>query len=217
MAPRPKRWRFSLATILLLLTIAALVVSHVRMSRQLAVRDAQVQVAQAEVEMLWKEVGYLDVTDKTKLHIVATPPHLDMVWRWKVFVPAAQPYQIHSLIKRSSGGSATSTSLLQAGASIVEYAIYKGPQGNWKGKLTVVYGGATASTGSPLPDWFDSIRTSRSGLLHADGTHQYEVDRPVTLLDLTATPSSPDEAATDQDVPETTIKVWVEPVKKASN
>lgn len=223
-AKPPRPWRFSLATILLLLAIVALIVSHVRISRQMALREAQLsaelEAARAEVEKLRKEVGYLDVTDKKKLHIAAAPTHLDLDWKWKIFVPEGESFHVHDLIEKSSGGSSSNRLPLETGENLIQFVVYKGPEGGWKKKLLVKQDRGNTSVSSDLPEdamsWFGAGTTSTGGLTSASGTHQYDVESTVDLLKMTARANRPrdEAAAAEEDQPETQIKVWIEPKKE---
>ncbi|QDU76116.1 Cell division protein FtsL [Bremerella volcania] len=189
--PKRNRWTsFSLLTILLLLTIAALGISHVRMSWQMDENNQAMATMEAELAKLRKEAGYLEISDESLVHVVAAPTHEDLVWRWKVFVPDGVTMKSHMSVKRSTGGSMTSTSQLGEGENQIELAIYRGPEGEWKQKITVIHGPSTSSSSGQLPEdfmsWLNNATTSSSGLMRSEGTKVFQPDQDVTLLKMTA-------------------------------
>lgn len=220
-SPRRNRWTsFSLLTILLLLTIAALGVSHVRMSWQLDENNQAMATMEAELTQLRKETGYLEITDEKLVHVVAAPTHEDLVWRWKVFVPEGVTIKSHMQVKQSTGGSTTGTSRLQEGTNQIELAIYRGPEGQWKQKLTVVRGPSTSSSSSDLPEefmsWLNNAMTSSSGLLNAEGTKTFQPDQEITLLTMTArgrVKPDPETGERSKQLTEesTEITAWLKP------
>ncbi len=217
--------RFSLWTAFLLVTIAVLAVSNWQAAARLIERDEQLTAAQKEIQQLRNEVGYLELGDKTKVHVVAAPTHLDLVWRWKVYVPDGANLKAYGTFKQPTGGSATSVKTLESGENHIELAIYQGPDRTWKRKLTVTRGGSTSSSSSGIPDelvtWTGSFSTSTSGLLRKEGTKVYDVDTEVTLLKMTVEKNKPhnppdEEAEAEQDqspAPTTEIAVWIGPEK----
>ncbi len=65
-----KRFSFSILQAFLILTIVALAVSHVAMFRRLQQAREQVRQAEAEIDIVRKEYGYLRGEDPGKIHIV---------------------------------------------------------------------------------------------------------------------------------------------------
>ncbi len=222
-ASRRNRWTsFSLLTILLLLTIAALGISHVRMMWQLDANNEAMAAMEAELTELRKETGYLEITDEKLVHVVAAPTHEDLVWRWKVFVPKDLVMQSHSKVAQSTGGSMSSTSRLNEGENLIELAIYRGPEGEWKQKITRISGPSTSSSSSKLPEefmkWMGNSSTSSSGLLRAEGTKTFQPDETITLLKLTAhsrTQADPKTGEPGKESEESTeVSAWLAPEKK---
>lgn len=218
--PKQNRWTsFSLLTILLLLTIVALGISHVRISWQMDENNKAMATMEAELDELRKEAGYLEITDESKVHVVATPTHEDLVWRWKVFVPEGVTLDSYMEMKQSAGGSMTSQSQLRSGQSRIELAIYRDPEGEWKQKITVINGSSTSSSSGQLPEdfmkWKSNSTTSSSGLLRSEGTKTFDTDAEITLLKMTARGREKADPKTGERGKEseeyTEITAWIAP------
>ncbi|PQO25134.1 hypothetical protein C5Y96_26920 [Blastopirellula marina] len=223
---RRNRWTsFSLLTILLLLTIVALSISHVRMSWQMDENNQAMATMEAELTQLRKEAGYLEITDEKLVHVVAPPTHEDLVWRWKVFVPQGVVMKSHMQTKRSTGSSMTTTSQLDEGENLVELAIYRGPEGEWKQKITVIRGHDTSSSSVDLPEdfmsWLNNASTGSSGIMRSSGTTTFQPDEDITLLKMTARgreKPDPNTGAPGKDLEAfTEITAWLEPEASTSN
>lgn len=222
--PRRNRWTsVSLFTILLLLAIIALGISHVRILWQLDENNKAMATMEAELIELRKETGYLEITDEKLVHVVAAPTHEDLVWRWKVFVPEDVEMRSHLQVKQLSGSSTGATSQLQSGENHIELAIYRGPEGQWKQKITVVSGPTSSSGSSDLPEefmsWLNNAMTSTSGLLRAEGTKTFQTDQKITLLEMSARGREKPDPVTGERSNKFTkesaeVTAWLEPSKQ---
>ena len=82
----------------------------------------ELHTAKSEISSLRGQLGYLDVKDQTKLHVVSvsTAPPL---YRWRVFVPETDPYHIVVLVdgveSLSDSDGALAVRGLQAGENMV--------------------------------------------------------------------------------------------------
>ena len=76
---------FSILTLLLVIVIVALGISHVRMARELA--DAQ-----SEVEAIRRDFGYIRIEDPSKLHISRISQHKNKL---RIVVPPGDRYFLH--------------------------------------------------------------------------------------------------------------------------
>ncbi len=83
-----RRPRFSLLTLLLLLTIAAIVVTVWQLYAELG-------PLRGEVKRLRNEVGELSVDDKTKLHAIRVPTDAESTWKWRVWIPKGRATVAH--------------------------------------------------------------------------------------------------------------------------
>ncbi|MBA2113876.1 hypothetical protein [Bremerella alba] len=218
------RWTsFSLLTILLLLTIVALGISHVRMSWDLDENNKAMATMEAELNKLRKETGYIDIQDESLVHVVTAPTHEDLIWRWKVFIPDGVTMRSMMRAKYLTGGSITSGSRLESGENQIELAIYRGPKGHWKQKITIVNGPSKSSSSGTLPEeymsWFNNATTSTSGLTRTDGTKTFQPDEDIKLLTMTARPNKkrdPESGSSTGKQPDesTEITAWMTLVEK---
>jgi hypothetical protein len=83
-APR-RRLRFRLLTMILTIAVALLSVSHFYTTIKL--RDSTQKVAK-----LRDELGYIEVEDRTKVHVLALPTTEIDTWRWRLFIPKGARY-----------------------------------------------------------------------------------------------------------------------------
>ncbi|HVX11487.1 MAG TPA: hypothetical protein VHC22_09920 [Pirellulales bacterium] len=145
------RVRFSLRAFLLLLFIASLIGSNLFTAWQLGkVREENAQMR--------KELGYLVVSDPTKVNVVAVPTYEDMLWRWRIYVP-----QGHSLwicgstrdVPQIGVTDSYSSATLTEGEYLLTAAIRPDRHGKWQ--LTVARQGGSASFGFGGDDgtWID--------------------------------------------------------------
>jgi hypothetical protein len=86
--------RFSLATLLLLVTIVCL--SAALWSSWVQLRDtkSRLQVAEARIEKYRIELGYLTIEDFSKLHWIRIPRPGDLQWQWRVYVPEENRFSV---------------------------------------------------------------------------------------------------------------------------
>lgn len=80
------RRSLSLLTMLLLVAICCLSISHFNTSRQLA-------ESQRELRRIRDEVGYLTVEDETKVNIVALQTGDPNTWQWRLYIPKGARYK----------------------------------------------------------------------------------------------------------------------------
>jgi hypothetical protein len=72
--------RFSLRQVFVVVTLVACFVALATQQR----RVAKLQVDNARYR---RELGYLEITDPSRLHAVGLPPTEDWLWQWHVYVP----------------------------------------------------------------------------------------------------------------------------------
>ena len=160
--------KFSLRSLILLTTIAAMVaalVSLQRHNRQLAQRNAQLR---DENLRLRNELGELSVEDPTQLHAIRTSNGEGLQWEWRIWIPEGHVYLL-----RGSGGMVPEEGwpqeggtiyLRDSGEQVIRYRIVKDPRNDkWYGSLSTRSG----SVGKDLQEWVDwgstSSRTSGVG------------------------------------------------------
>jgi hypothetical protein len=96
---RLQRISFSLVTIFLLVTIAALSVSHVAMMRRMrevqSVARAEVATANAELELVRKEFGYIKVEDPKRIYITRIESNAAGGNHYRMHIPAGTQLMLH--------------------------------------------------------------------------------------------------------------------------
>jgi hypothetical protein len=82
--------RFSLSTLMLLVTISAVSVNLVITYRKLSLTTV-------ELDKYRKEIGYLDIGDKNKIHARAVRTVGSLRWAWRIHIPENKKYVLHEL------------------------------------------------------------------------------------------------------------------------
>ena len=82
------RGRFSLASLLLLTAIVALVIALI-----VAKRTWKAEVA--ELQTLRDIAGHLTISDPNNVHVIGVPTVGAHHWRWRVYLPETQDYLLH--------------------------------------------------------------------------------------------------------------------------
>ncbi len=163
-----KTVRFSLATLLVIVTFAGLGLSLWSTGRSL--RQANLENLRLEYELseLRREVGYIDVTDTGKIHAIARPSLEDLTWRWRIYVPH-NDFELHWGFNgiSSEGIDAQYTSMggwLEQGQQELTCAIRRDDtDGQDRWTLICQSSLGHAKTGKGLPDgcnpWFTEQRS----------------------------------------------------------
>ncbi len=158
----PRRPRFSLRTLLLLTTIAALGVAVWKLG-------SEVVPMRAEVRRLRVEVGDLVVEDESKLYAIQAHTDSELTWKWRMWIPPGKSYRI-----RCVDGPVPKDGFTEGGGTIylhssgefwVAYRIRRNPRdGKWYSSLSHAEGGV----GKDLQEWVEwrSISTETSGVGH---------------------------------------------------
>jgi hypothetical protein len=182
--PRP-RLQFSLATLMLLVTVACMAVA-------LWVTSRELRSLRAENQKYRNESGHLTISDRGKLHVIQAPTTDGDTWRWRLFVPDDRKFLLHTRVGDVSltgytGGSGSSTTL-PAGERLVSVRIARDIGG--KRVLRFDFGeGGSMSTGveGRQGDWLDrdmrGYSTSGAG---AGKTESAEPGQPLELIRLRA-------------------------------
>jgi hypothetical protein len=79
--------RFSLLGLFALVTIVALAVA-------LYLTQSRLALAQAEVQRLRRETGYLTIDDPTQVHVINVPTTDAMHWRWRIYLPGGHDFGV---------------------------------------------------------------------------------------------------------------------------
>lgn len=89
-SPKRRSWgiRFSLLSMILLITVVALSISHWQMFEQLS----QMKVRN---EQLSQALGIPPITDSTKVTAIGVPVMTQESWEWHVFLPEGKEYDLY--------------------------------------------------------------------------------------------------------------------------
>lgn len=79
--------RFSLATLLLLVTIVCLSAALWSSSKELRRARADLEAVRAKTDEYRNELGYPTIEDPSKLHFIRVPLPGPQQWQWRVYVP----------------------------------------------------------------------------------------------------------------------------------
>lgn len=206
-ASAPKRRpRFSLLNLLLLMAVVAMGITIAQLRSELV-------SLRAENERLRDEVGELTITDPTKLHAILAPGQGELVWKWRVWVPARRTYRLRSYgglgkVPESGFPDDGGTLYLRPanngeGQEVwVEYRIEKGRDGEWRGRLRT----ATGGVGVELHPWANSKSLGSRNVGVLTSTAVAEEGKPFLLMKYRIL-----EPGTDIPDPADGFMVWIEP------
>jgi hypothetical protein len=141
--------RFSLLTVLLVMTIAGLSLVIWRQWRE-------VGPLRAEVRRLRNEVGELSIDDRTKVYAIRIPTKEPLSWKWRVWLPDATGGVIHfhfgEVARDGFPDSHHSSGLgLHAGEHVIELKVFRDPvSGKWKASCA----GTTTTLSEAGTEWF---------------------------------------------------------------
>ncbi len=220
--------RFSLATLLLLVTIVCL--SAALWSSWVQLRDTKSQLlaTEARAEKYRSELGYLTIEDASKLHWIRVPRPGDLQWQWRVYVPEANRFRIlvaddqipQMGVAKVFKGEIT----LPAGEVTLHASVYRDHNGHRKFRVEAldVPGLSTFKYGmeGPRSEWLDAGGWSCSA-----GDDHTEVPAGVDAVLLRLTASKVTRKTDEQgrpgteyripDGPAAGLMVWVRDSKKA--
>jgi hypothetical protein len=196
------RPRVSLLSVLVLLTIASMAIVIVQLWRELG-------PLREEVRRLRDETGTLVVEDPTKLHAIRVDTHDDMLWKWRIWVPAGSAYNLRAtgapIPKDGFPTRGAMMSLHEPGEQYIEYRIDKYPRNDqWRGTLRT----RDSSVGSDIHPWVTwDTRTSRSNGV-STRAQTFEPGKKALLLRFRTSQKS---NAQDVEDPAEGFMVWLEP------
>lgn len=134
-AMRNRLPQFSLSTLLLLTTIAALVITTFTLW-------LKVEPLRREVRRLRDAVGELNVTDVTKPHAIEIDTETELHWRWLVWIPEGESHVLRLETKEIPAVGIPEITKHRIGLTgdgeelLVEYRVGREPNGNYVGHLT---------------------------------------------------------------------------------
>ncbi len=175
------RPQYSLATLLLLVTVTCLAVALWSTSREL-------RELRTENQKYRNESGYLTITDPKNVHAIRIPQPGDSNWHWRVFIPEGRQFRLRTLWHNipekgfsSGGGQPSSFWTLVPGEQI----IFAGVSQNLAGERVFRVRSNRASTYFPVGDWLMGSRWEFSSI--GTSTRSVSPGEPLELLRLRAT------------------------------
>ncbi len=203
--------RFSLQTLLLLLTIVGMAVGFsalIDKNRRLAAVNAALV---KENQRLRDEAGELSIDDKSQLHAMRIPTDNYLEWAWRIWIPEGREYRL-----RSFGGKVPKEGWPQHGGTmwmrspgeqVVRYRILRDPRdGHWYGSLST-RGGSVGKDRQVWVGW-DS-RTSTTGGIGAT-TEAYPPDQTVEICRHRVSQADSSDQIED---PAAGFVIWLQPVR----
>jgi len=181
--------RYSLASLFVIVTFAGLGAGLWSVNRKLTHVSLENVHLKYELSVLRREVGYLEITDEKKIHVIALASLEKLTWRWRIYIPR------HDLELHWGFGEISSEGLhtryakvggyLQEGEQVLTCAIRKNAQGEWS--LICQSSLHHDTTGVSLPDGCEPWFTERR---RRNGAFGYAVSG-VSLWQVVRSPSEP--------------------------
>jgi len=211
------RPRFSLATLLLGVTMACLLAALAATSAKLRQVRAELAAAQAQLAEYRVQFGYVDISDPSKLHAACIPTTTPWLWMWRVYVPAEGRwklrFQTNQIEPHGFSGDLGGSMPLPPGEGILYARVTR------DAKRRLVFrvgqrGGSSCTYGLPddwlrrNPGWLPEGVFARSGTVVA------EPNKPLVLLRFRATREEREKDGTGRvirapDGPTDGVLVWI--------
>jgi hypothetical protein len=220
--------RFSLGQMFVVVTLVACVIALVTMQRQLA----RLQVENARYR---RELGYLDITDPSKLYAVGLPQTEDWLWQWRLYMPKDGQYMLgiaacgippHDLPAQAkdfypkgnqsayhNGGLQLSTYSLNIGPDpyvILRARLAKTLNGSWQVRIAASNGWhCSMGLGEKEPVW---LRQYSSECVSEGQTVCCNRRQPLTLLRHRSMENRRPGVWTDSEAPCNGLMIWIDEV-----
>ena len=200
-----RRFRFSMASVLLATAFLVVSISHVHTSRELKRTKDSLKIAESAL-------GFLTVDDPSLVHAISLPSPNRSQWRWSIQLPSGKTFRLRYLVGKiptnglpeDTSGAGSSTSILtdsqgqRFGPFILDGALSKTEFGDWKLEFTTDASSIQPKIENP-PDWLNE--NPRPSLTWVAGRGRTESGRePVVLLRSRNSETNPADG----------ILVWIE-------
>lgn len=194
-APRSRwpRLRYSLATLILLATIVCLLVALWTTSRRFRQATLEAETLRAEIQKYREEMGYLTISDPSKVHAIGVPAHGNFKWQWRVYQPENRRFRIHVVTGGvpkagvpAPGTSSGSASMIESGELLLYAAVEKDHRGNWVFCVEEGNSGGASQTGihQTHEQWLERGVGWSTEQVRPGRTQAFEPGRPIVLLRL---------------------------------
>jgi hypothetical protein len=176
--PAPRRLRFSLRTLVSLVTIIAMAIV-------IALLYAELVPLREENRRLRDEIGELSIEDESKFHAILMPQSNpgEFKWKWRIWIPEGSAYVLQYASKAvpKQGfpqGYGSGITIRDSGEHWVEYQVFRDPEsGGWNDMLSTRQG----SISGGHQDWPDWLPRTGAGTAVGDTTRVFEPDRTIEL------------------------------------
>jgi hypothetical protein len=213
-----RRFKFSLATLLLFMAFASVFLSHGTWAlKLLSLRQDNAR--------LRDEVGELSISDASKMHVTSVPTTTQDSWRWRVFVPHAARYRLGIAFNEIPAAGFLTPPIqdavfddeLPSGELRLDAKLYRDGAGVWLLSVEVTApnpadsGTITCPVKGPDLTWLDGTAffSTKTG---TTSNKIVDDNAPVALLRhrVVKHPSLP--ATFSKDDPSPGILIWLEPI-----
>jgi hypothetical protein len=138
-APRRRRFRlqFSLATLMLFVTLVAWLVSQWTTSQKLKETTEKLQDATVELQKYRDELGYLTITDSNKVHAIGVLTPGSLKWQWRMYLPKNRQFKLHTICAGipedgvPTRGTSGMYGDIQSGEFLLDASVGKDQQARW--------------------------------------------------------------------------------------
>jgi hypothetical protein len=190
--PTPRRPRFSLRELLMLMALVAMAITIVLMYRE-------VGPLRAEVKKLRDESGKLWVDDATKVNVVQVDTRDERLWKWRVWLPKGYKVSLHSAFgeipedgfpQGGFGGGHKSSfewTVEESEEYVCTMKAVRDKNGEWKGYTEVSGSGISRGGGGGSLPWLDDVKTGFVTMNFGTTTCGYSsmahnLDKPLILI-----------------------------------
>lgn len=203
----PRRFRFSIASVLLASALVVVSISHVHTSRELERTRDSLRTAQSEL-------GILTVDDPSLLHAISLPSPNRSQWRWRIQLPEREKFRLRYWVGAippnglplDTSRAGSSTSILTdgkkqiSGPFVLDTALSKNEFGDWKLRFATHARSIMPTIENP-PNWLaENPRPSITWVSGRSSTESSPSNEPFVLLRYRNSRTSPTNG----------ILVWIE-------
>jgi len=185
--------RFSLATLILLATIVCLAVSLWTTSRRFRQATLEAETLRAEIQKYREEMGYLTISDPSKVHAIGVHAHGNFKWQWRVYLPENRRFWMHVVTGGvpqrgvpAPGTSSRSAWMVESGQSLFYAAVEKDQRDNWVFCVDEGNSGSASQTGihQAHEQWLERGVGWTTEQVTPGRTQTFEPGQPIVLLRL---------------------------------
>ncbi len=213
------RFRFSLLSFLLAVTVICLALSHWNNSLKLV-------AAMAELRKLRDEVGNLSIEDRSKFHAIAIESDEPNTWRWRMFVPKGVRYQWNISCENISSNippkEAGTVGVSNDSYSDTENEVFvtarlrEGDNGSWTLSVSSKIGdskhqmyGSRITIPPDKIEWRSKTPATSGQVIGSNGTEVRDPKGPIILLEERACEKGPNGNYQSSDGPMPGFMIWL--------